>query len=108
MATVQIRIDQNGHAPEVLDLDLSLDTMTMRESVRLEEALGSERFDALVRTGFGGELSPRVIQAVVYAKLKTVRPDVELDSFDLELDDLASALESDLPKEEPSAGGSNG
>lgn len=96
MSTVHIKIDRVDGTPEILELDLSLDTMTMRESVRLEAAIGPELFERLVSGSLEGPaaISPRIVQAVIYAKLKTIRPEVELDAFDLDLEELEHALEA--------------
>lgn len=102
MGTIRVRIDSgNGSPPEEMELDLSLDSLTMRESVRVEEVLGPDRFRDLVTKGLQSSVaaSPSVIQAVVFAKLATIRPDVTRDGFDLDLEDLQNAME--VPAESP-------
>lgn len=94
MPMIQVSVDsQNGTGPETIDLDLDLETLTMREAVRLEEALGSDVLDELMAGGaMKAAERPSTIRALIYTKLKTVRPDVELDGFDLDLGALTVAL----------------
>ena len=93
---ITIRID-GVEGPEELELDMDLSSLTMREALTLEQTLGGESFDQLMK----GEIAmrPSLIQAVVYAKLRTQRPDITADQFDLELGDLEAALEPEpVPK----------
>lgn len=96
---LNIRIDREDGSSEDFPIDLDLSTLTMRESVRIEELLGREAFDALM----GGGMTPTqlgrpsVLRAVIYAKVKTHRPDVTPDTIDLDLDQLAAAIEEEEP-----------
>lgn len=98
MATIQVQVD--GH-DNPLVLELSLDSLTLRESVRLQKQIGNARFDRMVETG-NIELRPDFIQALVYSKLKTQLPDIEIDSFDLDaaevMDHIARFDEDDEGK----------
>jgi hypothetical protein len=106
---MRVRVDTPGGAEEV-ELDLSLEKLTMRESVRLEETLGGEMFDRIMagKVEAAEMARPSFIRAMIYTKLKTIRPELELDGFDLDLEDLNAELEEGSalgPKlEEPSRG----
>jgi hypothetical protein len=104
MAEISVQVDRDGSTEE-LTLDLDLSTLTMRESVRLEQILGEQTFAALGRQTTDTLTSPRVIQGVIFVKLKSVYPDIELDGFDLDLATLQNALEVDNPKAAASNGG---
>jgi hypothetical protein len=110
MAKVTVQVDRPGEPPEQVMLELSLETLTMRESVRLEELVGPAVF-ADVAAGDTKALSrPTVIRAIIYTKLKSERPDVELEAFDLDLTELAEAFtseENESPKGPASAGSSS-
>ena len=93
---VKIAISNSDGTIEDYKLDLDLEALTMRESVVLEETLGGERFDALMAGT--AEMRPTIIQALLYAKLKTHRPDVERDAFDVDLTDLYELLAGETPK----------
>lgn len=90
---IQVQIGE-----EIIDLDIDLTAITMREAISLEESLGGEEFDKLMK----GEASmrPSLIRAVIFAKLHTLRPDIPLDGFDLDLGALYETLtdEGDSPK----------
>ncbi len=75
---------------EIIDLDIDLSSVTMKEAVSLEESLGGYEFDRLMK----GEASmrPSLIRAVIYAKLHTIRPDIALDGFDVDLSALYDTL----------------
>jgi hypothetical protein len=104
MAEITIQVDQE-EGTEELTLDLDLSTLTMRESVRLEQILGEQTFAALASEAVETLTSPRVIQAVIFVKLKTLYPHIELDGFDLDLASLQEAM-PDSPKVAASNGGS--
>jgi hypothetical protein len=94
---VDISITNEDGTTEVLSLDLDLEALTMRESVVLETTLGGDRFDKLM--GGKAEMRPSVIQAMLYAKLKTVRPGLEVGDFDVDLTELYEVLGgTDNPK----------
>lgn len=80
-------VEIDGESREV-DLDLSLSTFTLKESIRLEEAIGEQKFASLMD---GREItpSPRMIQALIWTKLATLIPGVGMDDFDLDLGDIA-------------------
>jgi hypothetical protein len=107
MAKVTVLIDQAGLEPEAVVLELSLETLTMRESVRLEETLGPEVFAELVAGRLEATARPSLIRAIIYAKLKTERPEVTLESFDLDLTALAAAFEAEEPPRKKASAGSS-
>ncbi len=73
---------------ETVDVDIDYGSFTMREALALEEALGGETFD-LLAAGKLGSARPSVVQAILFAKLRTVYPDATLDGFDFDLSALA-------------------
>lgn len=108
-AKVTVRVDREGMDPEDVVLVLDLDHLTMREAVRLEETVGPETFAALISGGLQGPegMSPKIVRGLIFAKLKTLHPDVELDAFDVDLEELGAALsaEVEVPLAEPSGDG---
>lgn len=84
-----ITIDHDGEERQV-DIDLRLGTMSLQELVRLEEALGPDRFERLTETE--DVRSPKVLQAIIWTKIVTHYPSVTLDGFDLDLGALAPIL----------------
>jgi hypothetical protein len=81
---------------EVIDLDIDLSKITMKEAISLEESLDGETFDLLMK----GEapMRPSLIRAVIFAKLHTLYPEVPLDGFDIDLTVLYESLtEEDGP-----------
>ncbi len=92
---IRVAVTVDGHTEEV-DLDLTVERFTLKESVRLEEALGSD----LTQSLFGGAEvagTPKVMQAMIWAKLATHYPSIGLDDFDLDLSELAEAFTEDEP-----------
>lgn len=86
---MRVSITRDGET-ETVDVDVSLDTMTLQESVRLERALGPARFEQVID---GGDVrSPIVLQAVLWAKLATHIPGLKQDEFDLDFGELAELL----------------
>ncbi len=88
--TVQVQKD-GGTVDVVVDLDPN--HLTLQESVRVERELGAE-----ARAMFKGEevdVSPRVIQVLIWAKLVSRFPDLKVDGFDLELGSLADMVTED-------------
>lgn len=86
---IELTID--GETSEV-DIDLELDSFSLRESVRLEEALPADQFAAIMDAP--GELvpTPRMLQAMIWSKLATRFPGLALDGFDLDLTELMDAI----------------
>ena len=76
-------------------IDIDPDALSLQESVRLEECVGPENFDRLM----GGELPsrPSFIRALLFSKLKTQIPDLEIDGFDLDIGDLERAVVPERP-----------
>lgn len=98
MATIQVQVE--GH-DEPVDVDLTLDTdkMRMSELVTLEEVLGGERFDEIVK-GVGLQ-RPSVIRALIFCQLKAQFPEAKVEDFDFDL----SALDPLLQEEGKKSGG---
>lgn len=85
---MNIKLEVNG---EPVEVDISFDSLTLRESVLVEQALGGDVFDDI--TQGKGLARPSVIRALLYAKLKGRFPDLSLDGFDLDL----GALDMESP-----------
>lgn len=84
MLTFEIT-DADGVTRDV-EIELTLDPgkMTLQESVKLEEALGSDKAAALFS---GGEVAvtPSLIRTLVWVKLQAHVPGIALDGFDIPL-----------------------
>lgn len=97
---IKVQLLNPDGTTEDVDLDLDLDSLSMREAVRLEESLGEKGFAALMSGDLTlTDIRPSTIRAMIFAKLATLRPDVGLDGFDLDLGALGDALaEPEPPK----------
>lgn len=64
-----------------VDVTFDASRFSLREMVRVEDALGEDMAERFLQ----GELkfTPRTLQALLWAKLATVVPEVGLDDFDL-------------------------
>lgn len=105
MSAIEVEVgiyDGDGNQIEIIGLDMDLEKLSMRESVTLERTLGSEAFDALMNGQ--AALRPSLIQAIVFAKLKTRRPTVTVDDFDFDLQALWEAFEGVDPPNPPQSG----
>lgn len=94
---VQITID--GETEEV-ELDPDLSKFSLRETVRLEEALGESIFEKLMGStdALGNQnipSSPKIIQAILWAKLASVYPDLGLSDFDLDMEEFVPSQSED-------------
>ena len=95
---VRVEVTRDGETEQV-DLDLNIERFTLKESVRLEEAMGAD-----VASLFGGEevvATPKVLQALIWSKLVSQFPDVGLNDFDLDLTDLADVFAADEVEPSP-------
>ncbi len=92
---IRVEVTVDGQTEKV-DLDLAVERFTLKESVRLEEALGTEATQTLFS---GAEVpgTPKMIQALIWAKLGSKFPAIGIDDFDLDLADMADALTEDEP-----------
>lgn len=91
---MQIELTIDGDVQE-LDIDLDLDSFRLQESVRLEDALPAAQFAAIMN-GEVVDPTPRMLQAMIWAKLATRFPDIGLNDFDLDLTELL-----EVAKEQP-------
>ncbi len=92
LGKLTVQVQQDGEEVDVL-VDLDPNHLTLQESVRVERELGAE-----ARAMFKGEevdVSPRVIQVLLWAKLATRFPDIKVDGFDLDLGALADMMPAD-------------
>lgn len=92
LGQLTVTVERDGETVEV-QVDLDPNSLTLRESVRVERELGRKRAAALFS---GGELAvtPSVIQVILWAKLASKFPDLGIDDFDLDLGQLGAALEA--------------
>ena len=95
LVVIRVEVTVDGESEEV-DLDLAVERFTLKESVRLEEALGAEATQLLF-SGADVPGTPKMIQALIWAKLSTKFPTIGLDDFDLDLADMADAFLEDEP-----------
>ena len=82
MAELSFLIDRDG-VEETVTVDVSFDATRfgLREMVRIEDALGPNLAERFLEGTL--PVTPKTIQAVLWAKLATQVPDLELDDFDL-------------------------
>lgn len=93
---MQVEITVDG-VTSLLDIDLGLDRFTLLESVRLEDALPADQFAAIMEND--GEIAPtpRMLQAMLWAKLATQFPGLGLEDFDLDLSELMESMVDTSP-----------
>jgi hypothetical protein len=94
MNTITVTVENEDGTKAEHALDLDLEALTMRESVRLEQELGADLFDRLMsQTASATELGrPTTIRALIFAKLATQVPGLTIDGFDLDLGALVEVL----------------
>ena len=65
------------------EVDVSFDAarFSLREMVRVEDALGSDFAERFINGSL--PFTPKTLQALLWAKLATQIPELELDGFDL-------------------------
>jgi len=92
---MKIKIIRGGEE-SLVDIDLDPGRFTMREMVRVEEALGEERTSRFM----SGEVivTPKVMQALIWAKLLDVAPDAGLDDMDVEMSELEALADLTVPQ----------
>ena len=100
---MKLDITRNGETTEV-EVDVSLDRMSLQESVRLEEAVGEVAFDRMQAAAEAAERgeefdprglqSPKIIQAILWAKLATLYPGLSITEFDIDMESLAEVMEA--------------
>ena len=105
MAEIKVEVTDADGITEVVLLELDLNKLTMREAVTIEEMIGPEMTDQLM----SGVIAPRptVLRAILYAKLKTQRPSITLEGWDIDMVEAASLLEGDSPKDPGPTGSKN-
>ena len=75
-------IERDGEETEVqIDVTFDLSKFTLRELVRLEDVFGSPAMGALVRREL--DITPRLMQAVIWTKLESVGAGVPMEHIDL-------------------------
>ena len=84
---VTVTVDGEPH-----DVDVSMSMLTLQESCDLEDALGSDGFAAYQNTQ---RATPKVIRAILWAKLRRQFPDIAIGDFDLDLSE--ADIEGDAP-----------
>ena len=73
----------DGQDQETSEIEVTFDAVrfSLREMVMVEEALGEEDAERFLQGQL--KLTPRVIQALLWAKLATQHPEIGLHDFDL-------------------------
>ncbi len=100
MGVTMVRVEVTRHGnTETIDLDVNQDRFTIQEAVRLEETLGSAEVREMAEKGYVG--TPRVLRALIYAKLATRFPGIGLEDFDGDLMDVAEAFVEEEPEPSP-------
>jgi hypothetical protein len=80
---MKVQIEIGG---KVEDVDLDIGTLTLREAVTVQKAIGDTKWDQL---GVEGSMvRPDVVQALVFAKLHHRYPDLTIEDFDFEMGDI--------------------
>jgi hypothetical protein len=89
MTALKFEVTDSDGDTRIVEAELSLDpsTMTLRETVRLEDAIGSAKAEQLF-SGVAVSMTPKLIQAMVWAKLATEVPGLTLDGFDIPIGDF--------------------
>ena len=89
MATMRFEITEDGDT-STTEVDITFDPsrFSLKEMVRLETALGEEQAEAFLQGGL--PFTPRTLQAILWAKLATVHPEVGLEDFDLDAEALST------------------
>jgi len=92
-----IEITVDGESVEH-DVDLDIDRLTLKQSVKLEKVMGPDRCAKML----GGDESiaalPTSIQAIIYVQLADQFPGLKLGDFDFDLNELF-----DVVADEPTA-----
>lgn len=88
---MQVTVTIDGNEETV---DVSLDALTLQESCDLEDVLG---FEAFARYQDTARPTPKVIRAILWAKLRRQFPNIDVDDFDLDFAAAGEALVEDDP-----------
>lgn len=78
---MKIRLEIDGTEQEV---DLDLGSLTLREAVDVQRTIGDDKWDELA-AGSPNGIRPDVIQALIYAKLHTKNPELDVSGFDFDM-----------------------
>ena len=93
LGKLTVQIQRDGDTVDV-DVDLDPNHLTLQESVLLEKHLDVDKARALF-AGEAVEITPQVIQVIIWTKLTKRFPDIELDGFDLEIGAMADMMTDD-------------
>lgn len=85
MATITVDVNGTTHT-----VDVTLSSLTLRQGVAVEEAVGADAWDAFVSGS--ASMRPSLMRALLWAKLRDLIPDLTIDDFDLPIEDLIDAL----------------
>ncbi len=90
---LRLEVEVDGEKREV-DVDLSLSSLTLREGLRLQDAIGISTFDKMM----DGKRVPRdlhIIEALIWCKLATHYPELAITDFDLPMEALSGLGKSE-------------
>ena len=78
---MKVQVDYEGTLRTV---DVSVDRITLRESVEIQRIIGGDEWDAFA----AGKMRPVALQAVLYVKMRKEIPDLSIDDFDIPMTDI--------------------
>lgn len=84
---IEVEVSREDGSTETVPIDLDLNSLSLQESVALEESLGAEQFDQLMQTG-EFPIRPSIIRSILFSRLKGKFPDLKMEDFDLDLGSL--------------------
>ena len=91
---MQVQITVDGETVEH-DVSLDFETLTLKQSVRLEKVMGSDRVARLLDGDGKIAMLASTIQALCYVQLIGTFPDLKLDDFDLDLTELVGDVDDE-------------
>lgn len=74
-------------------VDVEVGSLTLQEACDVEDVLGSDGFAAYQ----AGQVSPKVLRAVLWAKLRRTHPQVSIDDFDMNMVAASDAAGEEEP-----------
>ncbi len=79
------------------DVEIEFDSITLQESVTIEEALGVDAYDRFLVDSESGNAfgRPSYIRALVFAKLRSEFPDIAVNDFDVDMTTVFDEAEAD-------------
>ncbi len=84
---MKIQVTVDG---ETSDVDIEVESLTLQESVTIEEVLGVDGYDRFLADTEAGTpfKRPSSMRALIFSKVKSQFPDAKPTDFDIEMGDL--------------------